>query len=255
MISQKIPNIVVSLLISFLFGGSVVGQSITFDSPSDLNQFNLNGNAATAFAWSSTAGVGPSGGVVSTSQAYDSDSAIYPVGFDNQVGAILSVQLDYQMQYHALGPDIRLGFTTDPGATFHDLSEVWIETYGNIGTKAFRSNFALFPFVAFTPGNWFRMELDLTKTGSFTYNGTANLFDLGPTGLAAPTLLATNSFFVGSVTIGSASHLFPGFFVHAATTGVDNFMASSSVPEPSTFTLIAVGIVALVGAIRLRRSN
>lgn len=206
--------------------------AIPFADASQLNRFNVHGQ----FSFSATAGVGGGGGVVSSSGNYLDDAAIFRAGAPNDIGDPMFVELDYKMAFQGIGPDLRVGFSTHSTGGLSESNDVWIETSGSPNPKNFGaghpSGFTNFPQVTMTPGNWFRLRLDLTKTGVATYVGTARLYDLGSTGSNTPALLASNNFNFSSSDLGNAARLFPGFFLLSATPGADNFNSTAACCAP-----------------------
>lgn len=232
------PRFAVVLAASLLSLSAARAVTVNFNSASDLDLFTMNGSASTEFTHNASGGIGGSGGLASTSTLnFDSASAIYTTGLDNVIGASLSVSMDYQMALQGNGPDLRLGFTTSVNGTFDGPGDAWIETYGAEPLKNFAFNYEGFPFdpVEMTEGNWFRLEVVLTRVDADTYSVAANLFDLGSSGVASPTLLGSGSMGFDSATLAAAPELFAGVYLQADTTGFDNFTV---VPEPSSLALI-----------------
>lgn len=233
-----------------------MAATVTFDTPSDLNLFSLNGQAGTLFTYNSTAGTNNTGGIVSNSTFQDRDAAVLLQGFSNSVGGTLTAQIDYRMHFQDTGPNVRLGFLTSTGGTFNfDVNEqVWAETYGagDPNTVAYGAdgNWTALNNVSMTEGNWFRLRLNLLKTNSTDYNATISLYDLGGSGTAAPTLLDMENLTFSAPLLAAASQVYAGFFVHQSSDVVDNFTAT---PEPSSAILfIAAAALCLSGGNRRR---
>jgi hypothetical protein len=257
---MKITKLALSAALTFAFSTASAGV-ITFGTAADLSQFSLNGSASTGFKFGAGAGVGGGGGITSTTSDFSNAAAMYKTGSANTVGSSFFVSLDYKMALQSSGPDIRLGFATATTGNLGGTNDIWIETYGNSTSKYFAKNgFASagnFTNVTMTPGNWFREVLSLTETAQNSYTGLASVYDLGATGLLAPTLLTSQSFSFTSATMGSAATLYPGFYLFSSTIAADNFQASAvpnaNVPEPGTLALI-VPLLAGAGLIRRRRA-
>jgi hypothetical protein len=257
-LSSVVPKLALSAVLTFAFSTAYAGV-IPFGTAADLSQFSLNGGASTGFIFGASAGVGGGGGITSTSSSYSSAAAIYLTGSENKVGSSFFVSLDYKMALQGSGPDIRLGFTTATNGNFGGSNDIWIETYGSSTSKSFTRNgftSGSFSNVTMTPGNWFRETFSLTETAQNSYTGVASVYDLGLTGLVAPTLLTSQSFSFTSSAMASAAKLYPGFFLYSSTTAADNFQASaipaSTVPEPGTLAL-TVPLLVGIGLIRRRR--
>lgn len=257
-LSGVVPKLALSVALTFAFSTAYAGV-VTFGTAADLSQFSLNGSASTGFTFGAGAGVGGGGGITSTTSNFSNAAAMYLTGSANTVGSSFFVSLDYKMALQSSGPDIRLGFATATTGNFGGSNDIWIETYGSSTSKNFmRNGFSSggLTSVTMTPGNWFQEMFSLTETAQNSYTGVASVYDLGATGLLAPTLLTSQSFSFTSAAMGSAATLYPGFYLFSSTIAADNFQASAvpdaTVPEPGTLAL-TVPLLVGVGLIRRRR--
>jgi len=103
---------------------------------------------------------------------------------------------------------------------------------------------------ALTAGNWYRLSYELTKTAvTNTFDYTVSLFSIGATGTSTASLFndgSKNITLSGSVTnsaIYADTDAFFAYDIRGDANGVsrvDNFsVATSAVPEPSTYALVA----------------
>ncbi len=252
---RKVINQIVMVL---LLGTASWSEAATlaFNSASDLAQFSLNGAASTGFIYSTTAGVGGGGGLTSTTTDFSGALAVYATGSANTLGDTKNVSLDYKIQLQSVAPDIRVGFTSELAGSFNGANDIWVETFGGTTTKVIGYASGLsgesISSATVVAGNWYRLSLDLTKTSTSAYSGEVKFYSLGNDGLAAPSLLSSQTFTFSSIALGGAASLFPSFYLYPATTGADNFSVTSAVPEPSVPSLLmGAGVYAL--ALRRRR--
>lgn len=231
-------------LVSFVASSSAA--VVDFSSATDLAAFSQNGPGL--LNYSETAGAGGSGAVTSFSIWTDMVAAIYTQGYANTIGDTLMVSMDYKMAFQSGGPDLRLGFTTTSTGVFdREGGDVWVDVYGNTPGKSYAysadSSSHHFASPTMIEGNWYRLSLNLQRTGTESYSLFTSLHDLGTAGTSSPTWVATNSASFSSSALGAAANLHAGFFLYMDTPAADNF----AVPEPSSLALtsLAVGLCAL----------
>jgi hypothetical protein len=250
---------VVVAVVVLIYGAFVAGTPsargaaiISFDTAADLNQFSLNGNGSALYSFQATAGTGGGGGVKSTSTTPELDTAIHPAGSANTIGNNIFATIDFHYRIQPFQSDILLGFASASNGAFTDAANnIRLAIFGSFtdSVEEFAviagSSLTSFPNLTLVDGNWFRLRLDLTKTGAVAYSGIATLSNLGSSGLTAPVIISTQPFAITSTSLGSAAQLFPGFSISRETTGADNFGASSLVPEPATPAMVLLGVGAL----------
>lgn len=262
------------------FNGSATTYTDTF------GRFNDSILGTTGLNWGATAGTGGTGGLIVTetsarnvfyrpAPASDATSTFDMAAFT--AGDTFSTTIDF------LWADTTATATTLITAGFvpANTSQTALTSSGALAGSIIRNGSSTvtlrmrngnananttldFSQSALTPGSWYRLSYDLTKSSTLnTFDYTVSLFSIGANGTSAPVLFNDGSkdiTIAGSVsnsTIYGDTNAFFAYDIRGGTTGishVDNFVVGSAIPEPSAFAALAgLGALAAVG-LRRRRS-
>jgi len=261
--------------------GTAGAQSVFYDFNSGAADFTshfIERGFGTA-TYFSTGGVSNSGAI--RGPGANSSAEIHATPFANAAGATFTLSIDF------LGG---LQAATDSG----DVMGLGLLTSTNFGWQGLQSDHAFYDviislnnvsdqnltqfrfsrgsptesgnggFLNFTPmlttDNWYRLTATYTNTGS-NFSVAISLYDIGATGLSAPSLIRSSSGMAGVPELASASTLYAG--IYGGTSGgdtqfakrLDNFSANIvAVPKPGVAALLALGGVAF-GLVRSRRAS
>jgi len=276
-----------------LVGAAVQAQtvSLNFDTP---GQYTGNFIAAANMTESPTAGVNGSGGVTDNLSA-DANSIYDASSWDfSQVGDSITISLMAQIANpiggsggtFQLGLGVNSSFVmagstaTSPAFGTFRLSRSSATAPSGFASfkigpqfasgSALSSSSVQSAAFSLALGDWYQYNVTLVDTSSSSYSMTATLYDYGTTGLSPVTgtdLLAayesaglsmTNITGSAGAALVAATAADPGWRVGTATSGIsalDNFSVVETVPEPSTFAMVGLGISALLGMSRFRRNK
>ncbi len=241
-------TLAVGLIIGFSQANAV---SIGFDA-GDLANFNVSD----PHAITPGAGVGGTSGLTTTS-SFDNNALVYKTPFANTAGAVFKTSIMYFLQPQTTGPDVRLGFTSNPNDNVFNrgTENFYVETCcgaGNTTTDFFSiwggSSRTNFPSVIVNNQQWVRLAVSLTNVdGLGAFTGIAELSEFGATGTGSGNILSSQAFAFNSVAFAAHTNLYAGFTTHSGTTAYDNFTASdpTTVPEPTTLALLAFGLAGI----------
>ena len=258
-------------LTSALHGATLFSDSFSSDS---LSSYTINSTGTAGVTYGATAGVGGGGGLLIANSGNPSTSIIpgaatNNTGFTIDLGAAKTVTMSMMLKYSGSlsgttqgflgfsnGQDYNFGSNT-VGATSAVggavIAGINLVTrggtnggVGNGGTGA--------PNATLTSGNWYLYQVELTKplsgSNSWTFNGS--LQDFGSNGLVAGAVAtsytgATNAFGTTADTgiNAAATQTFLNFGVrNQMWTAADN-LSVTTIPEPSAFALIGLGLLGL----------
>lgn len=277
---MKTPAIIFSTGLVLLISSPVSHAVITAYSAdfsgddtslSDFFKSATNGAVAGA-AWSATGGVGGGGGVLVTNGTqnnffYRPDSS----SFFNLASLTTGQGYRSSADFYWSGPPISteltvvtMGFSTGNTASSAlsangSLAGSLIRTAGSTdltlrirfdngtapGSLAFRQE-------TLSPGSWYRLQFDMLKASSTTFNTMVTLYSIGADGLGTPVAVTYNSADVsisGTITAASLAadvNAHSAFDVRAnnSITALDNLNVSF-IPEPASAGLLALGVAAI----------
>jgi hypothetical protein len=233
-----------------LAGSLQAAVIVDFEETTDRNLFTINqaapnnsGSNDTNFTWSSTVGVGGSGGlsVVGDSRVWGYNVTSY----DLSTLSSLTITLDAKK---ASNTDIanRVGILADLGEAFGTNPYV---DYFSGSLRIMNANTAPIQTITLANGNWSRIEMQVVRnTTSSVWDITAKLFDLGPNGTTTPNLLGTLN--AADSTLYSDTSVYAAFKLKnviggAGASAADNFTIIP-IPEPSAALLGGLGVLLLL---------
>jgi hypothetical protein len=240
---------------------------------------NFNGNSLNDFAWSGTAGVGNSGGILITNGIQNpafyrpDDSSSFNLSTLTGGEGYRSTA-DFFWSGNPASSDLTvltMGFTID-NSKVNALS-----TGGSLAGSLIRSanstNLTLrirydnnvaagslnFPQATLSPGSWYRLQFDMVKASESTFNSIVTLYSIGVNGLVTPVAVTHNSSAVsisGTITAASLSadeeaHSAIDVRANGGITALDN-LSVSYIPEPSSAGLVLLGVSGLIARRRRR---
>jgi hypothetical protein len=262
-----------------LMAASTHAATTAFLDFSQAGQFSnyFNGDSAPVWSQSSSAGVGGAGGVQWTLGG--SDVWVAKVGFQPSVGSTYTLSVQYLCQinsgYGGIGltsqnSNLNLAGSTagvNPGLGISYHGGGFLPNNNSGSDTSGDTNWTLTPYGASKSGNggipspgfgssgnyWSQLSLLVKYSGSNQFELTPEVYDVNQSTGAIGSLMAygatrtyTNS------NLGGASVLYPYFSSNGSRfVGADNI--TMPVPEPSAFSLLAVGLGGLA-MIRYRRS-
>ena len=250
-------------------------QSVSYDFNAGSSDFMsaFVEEGITGAAYFTTGGVSNSGSV--RGGGATSSALIYNMGFANAPGAVFTLSLDFlggNQSVSSSGDVMGLGLLTTTTAGWESFnaghysyrSGIRLSNVGGADQTLFRyqrndpdsAGAGGTLLGGFSPmletNHWYRFVTTYTNTGSdFTVSFT--IFDIGGTGLDAPTLLGSTSGNVGMAGMAAAPTIYLGLY--GGTSGgevtraqrLDNFSASVvAVPEPGVIALLALGAAAFL---------
>ncbi len=239
-----------------LAGGSAHGIVIDF-STDQTNLFDSNGG--NDYTYSSTAGIGGTGGLVGGVDGAVWSYNVESYTFDGPEDIItFSMDTKFNASYSGTGIPIRIGLQDTGPEGFGDYavrldardSSVDFE-HDDSSTAIGADTFSL------TDGNWYRGEFTIRGTANTSTTGefewSFDIFDLGSNGMSTPVSIASdggmnsNNYFLNSDT----EPLELSFKVDSAAAEIDN-ISIAIIPEPSAAALL-MGVLGALLLVRRRR--
>jgi hypothetical protein len=277
-------------------GSPVIGTDyIPNSAPGTPGDFNnpygstVNNQYATAFTEEAGAGVyeggSPSGGLVVT--AGDNDAIYSSQGF-NFSGSGVNFQLSMMFQTASSsagigsGDKFQLGLAyntiggpygsagaypnspnvTNEFASYRLLSVAGTQNYtleyqNDVGAGSLTQGGTLTTY-SLLSSEWYQMSISYLNNGNGTLTESVSVYDCGPQGTSAPTLVNVGNLdqYTFASDLTSDTGVEPEFR-DANDTGINDLdnLELLSIPEPSSCALIGLGISALFGVRRFRRNK
>jgi|GEM_PF-4149390 len=243
----------------------VASLVLTASSPADVVTFDqyVNGNNndfANFFYTSGTVNQSPTGGISGgmVPNFGLGTTGAYLLNFTMPVGGITdTIYFKYDSTsvppIASSGATARIGFFNDSTTSFENSSlsanyfhaEFYNDTH--IGLFTGVSPVHTVTLAQPTFGDWLALSFTAVSTGGSQFQISALLQDFGPSGVAMPVVLASDSTSVSSAAAAADSSLYAGFGGWYHFSAADNFSvsATSNIPEPATITLFGVSVLAL----------
>lgn len=252
-----------------LVSNSYAEISYDFNSGSSdfLSNFQQNTVSSQSFVYYTNGGLSDSGSVRGGG-AYD-DACLFKTPLSTVSGTDVILSLYFKTQALVADGDIAgVGISSSLTANWSDqaTASIRVRGGGNLvgnssieGIRGAGENYANGTDIAKLLGNeWYQLVVDFHDYGN-GWRATGNLFDYGTSGSANPSSAGSFSNFVLG-DLGTTNSVYVG--IYGGTAGgnaqlaqrLDNFTATTAVPEPSTYFLFGIGALTLIITLKRRIS-
>ncbi len=265
--------------------GNAQSFATSFETPgsfqTDFNVYENTGGGTVTFvnapySQSATSGVGGSGGIDILLTGVADSTAIYKnISFNfASSGNALTISAfmkviaptetgNREMQLGFVN-NATSGFASNAGLAFTSLrfnptavgSVTFIPQWQTKTAAGALVNTTVSPNITFVQNDWYLMSLTFANNGGGNIIGTGFVADFGPSGTTAGTVTSITGANLTSADIAADATVFAAFrgFNRDGASTLDDFSATTTVPEPSTYALLTAGAGAIFMASRRRRS-